>query len=135
MAFGPANLGFDHDEVHAVVDETLAALGLGDYARRITYKLSQGEKHLVALATVLAMRPEVLLLDEPSTNLDGRSRQRIVEILTARHEAMLLVTHDLDMVRTLCSRVAVLDGGRIITTGPTERILGDGELLRSVGIG
>ncbi|NLF30644.1 MAG: ABC transporter ATP-binding protein [Planctomycetes bacterium] len=112
IAFGPVNLGCTCEQAHAIVHETLSVVGLDGYADRITYQLSAGEKRMVALATVLAMRPEVLLLDEPSANLDAGARGRLLGILAARHEAMLLVSHDLDMIRRLCTHVVRLRGGR-----------------------
>jgi len=113
VAFAPINLGHTRDEAHAIVHRTLDAVGLSGYSDRITYKLSAGEKRMVALATVLAMAPQLLLLDEPSANLDSAARTRLVDILTTRHEAMLLVSHDLEMIRHLCTRVVRLEGGRI----------------------
>ncbi len=111
IAFGPINLGHSPDQAHVIVHQTLDVVGLSDYSDRITYKLSTGEKRLVALATVLAMTPDVLLLDEPSANLDAAARARLIEILLSRHEAMVVVSHDREMLRRLCDRVIVLADG------------------------
>ncbi len=120
VAFGPLNLALPRDRVRAVVADTLTALGLAGYGRRITYKLSGGEKRLVALATVLAMGPDVLLLDEPTAELDARARRRLIDILAARPEGLILATHDLAMVRRLCGRAVVLADGAVAADGETE---------------
>ncbi|MGB2820477.1 MAG: ABC transporter ATP-binding protein, partial [Phycisphaerae bacterium] len=128
VAFGPINLGRSHREAVEIARRTLAALGLDGYEDRITYKLSGGEKRLVSLAAVLAMAPDVLLLDEPTGDLDARSRRHLVDALAGRGEAMLLVTHDLEMVRALCGRAALLAGGRIVADRPADELLADASL-------
>ncbi|HUS92604.1 MAG TPA: ABC transporter ATP-binding protein [Phycisphaerae bacterium] len=134
VAFGPVNLGLSHDEAIAAAEGALADLGLAGYEQRITYKLSGGEKRLVSLAAVLAMKPDVLLLDEPTANLDARGRQRLIDALAARDEAMLLVTHDQDMARQLAVRAALLGEGRIVADRPAGELLADCELLRRHGL-
>lgn len=113
VAFGPLNLGRGAEEAHALARETLARVGLPSFEERITYTLSGGEKRLVALATVLAMEPDVLLLDEPTNGLDEEARLRIGAILEGLPQALLLVSHAHDFVRAQCSRVVRLDGGRL----------------------
>lgn len=114
VAFGPLNLGKPREEVRRIVAETLAALGLEGYQPRITYKLSGGEKRLVALATVLAMRPDVLLLDEPAAGLDEVATERLVEILAGLPQAMLVVSHDRQFLgRTTAAAALCLRGGRL----------------------
>jgi cobalt/nickel transport system ATP-binding protein len=114
VAFGPLNLGLPRDEVRQIVAETLGRLGLAGYQSRITYQLSGGEKRLVALATVLAMRPEVLLLDEPAGGLDEPSTRRLLEILQSLPQAMVLVSHDPAIRRQLATQAVELREGRIL---------------------
>jgi cobalt/nickel transport system ATP-binding protein len=113
VTFGPLNLGKSPDEAVAVAEETLQSLGLSEYRDRITYKLSGGEKRLVALATILAMHPEVLLLDEPATGLDTRTRDRIIEILNGIDAAYILISHDMELLHALTDHVVTLENGRI----------------------
>ena len=114
VAFGPMNLGRGRDEVRRIVAETLESLGLAGYEDRITYKLSGGEKRLVALATVLAMEPEVLLLDEPTAGLDESATQRVTEILAGLPQSMILVTHDRPLVDKLATRQVLLTDGKLV---------------------
>ncbi len=115
VAFGPLNLGLGHDEAAYRVEQTLNALGLHGYGERITWQLSGGEKRLVSLAAVLAMEPEVLLLDEPSNGLDEAAFARLVAILNGLDQAMLLVSHDARLIEALGMRRVWLRAGRIET--------------------
>ncbi len=117
VAFGPFNLGKPREEVRLIVGRTLESLGLAGYEDRITYKLSGGEKRLVALATVLAMEPEVLLLDEPTSGLDDEATRRVVDILIHLPQAMLVVTHDRGTLKRLTTRCLKLCDGRL---GPVD---------------
>jgi cobalt/nickel transport system ATP-binding protein len=117
VAFGPLNLGKTRDEVHAIVDETLRSLDLAGYAHRITHKLSGGEKRLVSLATVLAMQPEVLLLDEPTAGLDDHAVARVLDILTGLPQPMLIVSHDREFLGRMTNRSVRLTGGKLIEDG------------------
>ncbi|WPL17401.1 Cobalt import ATP-binding protein CbiO [Thiorhodovibrio winogradskyi] len=112
VAFGPLNLGRSPAEAQADAEQTLAALGLEGFAERITYRLSAGEKRLVALATVLAMRPDVLLLDEPTTGLDEPSEARLLAHLEGLDQAMVIVSHDRGVLERLATRVVGLKQGR-----------------------
>ena len=111
VAFGPLNLGKKPDEAIEIAAETLESVGLEGFENRITYKLSGGEKKLVALATALAMRPEALLLDEPVNGLDGESRERIESVLRGLDTAMVIVSHDEDIIRALATRIMRIQNG------------------------
>lgn len=113
VAFGPLNLGKPKDEVRRLVRETLAELGLAGYEERITYRLSGGEKRLVALAGVLAMQPEVLLLDEPFAGLDEHTAHRVLDILARLPQTLLLVSHHQDWLRQIAARTLRLHGGKL----------------------
>lgn len=113
VAFGPLNLGRSRADVRQIVAETLERLGLGGYQERITHQLSGGEKRLVALATVLAMQPEVLLLDEPTGGLDDASAQRTVELLTGLSQTMVVVSHDHTFLKSICTAALRLEQGRL----------------------
>ena len=120
VAFGPLNLGKTRDETRQIVDDTLRSLGLAGYARRITHKLSGGEKRLVSLATVLAMRPEVLLLDEPTAGLDDDATRRVTEILANLPQPMLIVSHDRQFLNRLTNRSVRLVDGKLIESPFTD---------------
>lgn len=134
VAFGPLNQRLPAEQAEAVSRAAIAAVGLKGLEPRAAHHLSGGQKRLAAIATILSMSVKLLLLDEPAANLDFRSRRRLLEILESRGEAMLLATHDMDLVRRLCRRVIVLDEGKIVADGPKETILGDGELLSRHGL-
>lgn len=134
VAFGPLNLGKTREEAEAIVQETLAGLGLADYGGRITYQLSGGEKRLVALATVLAMDPEVLLLDEPESGLDPEATRELIALLDRISGTQVVSSHDLEFVRSTCLRVLVVHDGRLLAEGPTDEILGDDELMLKHGL-
>ncbi len=121
VAFGPLNLRKPHHEVRQIVARTLAMLGLSGYEDRVTYKLSGGEKRLVALATVLAMQPEVLLLDEPISGLDEESERRVTDILLGLPQAMLIVSHDGEFLRRVATRTVRLRDGRLEDGPPLSR--------------
>ncbi|MEZ5673364.1 MAG: ABC transporter ATP-binding protein [Thiotrichaceae bacterium] len=114
VAFGPLNLGKTQREAREIVDTTLNLLGLQHYATKITYKLSGGEKRLVALATVLAMQPEVLLLDEPTAGLDEATEQRVIDLLRTLPQAMLIVSHDNNFLQQVTQRTVKLIDGKLL---------------------
>ncbi len=129
VAFGPANLGLRGEELAARVSAALDAVGMSHTADRAPHHLSFGERRLVAIATVLAMRPEILVLDEPSANLDPVGRRELSEILARLNITMLMVTHDLPYALALCSRAIVMNRGRIVADGPIRSLLADRDLM------
>jgi len=129
VAFGPANLGLRGPELARRVDEALAAVGMSEHRDRPPHHLSFGQRRRVAVATVLAMRPEILVLDEPSSNLDPASRRELAEIIRSLPVTVLMVTHDLPYALELCPRSVIIDEGRIVADGPTADLLADEHLL------
>ena len=134
VAFGPRNEGLDEAAVRRRTDDALAAVGISSLADEHVYRLSGGQKRLASIATVLSLRPEVLLLDEPTLALDPRNRRMVIRVLKELPCAKLIATHDLDFVRDVCSRVLVMSDGRIVAEGAPPDILGDSELLESNGL-
>ena len=134
VAFGPLNLEFPKEEVLRRVGEALAAVGLAGIEDRPPQHLSFGEKRRVCLAGVLACEPSLLALDEPSSNLDPRARRGLIKILMNCSAAQIIASHDLELVVELCSRVIVLDQGRIHADGPTREILSDEALMARHGL-
>jgi cobalt/nickel transport system ATP-binding protein len=134
VAFGPLNLGASPDEAKARVEDALRAVGLPEAGGRVPFQLSGGEKRRAALAGVLAMRPAVLLLDEPSMFLDPRGRRELIGIIQNLSGTKLIATHDLDLVLDTCSRVLVLDGGKLLADGPAAKLLADPELMDRHGL-
>lgn len=131
VGFGPASAGLRGRELGQLVDEALAAVGLSGFADRVPDHLSMGEKRRVALAGVLAMHPSVLVLDEPSANLDPRARREFADVLESLDTTILMATHDLPYAAQLCPRAVILDEGRIVADGPTLELLRDEALLRT----
>ncbi len=134
VAFGPINLGLGRDEVEARVAEALAAVGLAGYERRFPHGLSVGERKRACLAGVLACRPRLLALDEPTANLDPRCRRQLLGLLQTLNCAQLVATHDLELLLELCPRTILLDAGRVCADGPTHELLSDAELLAAHGL-
>ncbi|MFM8268389.1 MAG: energy-coupling factor ABC transporter ATP-binding protein [Ilumatobacteraceae bacterium] len=129
VAFGPANLGLRSDELAQRVDEALRAVGMEAFADRPPHHLSFGQRRRVAAATVLAMRPDMLVLDEPSSNLDPAARREFADIVRSLGMTTLMVTHDLPYALELCPRSLVMNEGRIVADGPTREILTDTALM------
>ena len=129
VAFGPANLGLDRDEIALRVAAALRMVGMTGVEDRPPHHLSFGQRKRVAAAAVLAMEPDVLVLDEPSSNMDPRSRREFAEILACLPQTLVMVTHDLPYAWQLCSRAVIIDQGRVAADGPIDQILGDPALL------
>jgi cobalt/nickel transport system ATP-binding protein len=129
VAFGPANLGLRGHELDLRVAEALAAVGMEGSEDRPPHHLSFGQRRRVAIATVLAMRPEVLVLDEPTSNLDPAARRELADILHSLSVTTLVVTHDLPFALQMCPRSLILDQGTVVADGPTAEIMADDELM------
>ncbi|TAL15579.1 ABC transporter ATP-binding protein [bacterium] len=134
VSFGPLNLGLPPEEVEKRVVDALERVGALALRDRPPHRLSGGEKRAVAIASVLAMRPDVLVMDEPSSNLDPRARRRLITLLGSFHHTKIIATHDLDLVLDLCERTIVLHGGEVLADGPTKDIFADEELLERSGL-
>ncbi len=131
VAFGPANLGLKGAALEQRVMHALEQVGMAAYADRPPHHLSFGQRRRVAVATVLAMEPEILVLDEPSSNLDPASRRELADILRGLDVTVLMVTHDLPYALELCPRSVVLSGGRVVADGATYDVLTDADLMRA----
>ena len=129
VAFGPLNLGLPAEEVEIRVQDALQRVDALHLRERPPYRLSGGEKRAVAIATVLAMSPDVLVMDEPSTGLDPRARRQLIEQLAGFQHTKIIATHDLDLVLDLCRRTIVVHAGQVMADGPTEAIFHDRVLL------
>ncbi|MFE1839373.1 energy-coupling factor ABC transporter ATP-binding protein [Streptomyces sviceus] len=131
VAFGPAAAGLKGEELEARVRTALERVGMADFAGRPPHHLSFGQRRRVAVATVLAMEPEILVLDEPSSNLDPASRRELADILRSLDVTVLMVTHDLPYALELCPRSLILSEGTIAADGRTAELLADDELMRA----
>ena len=129
VAFGPLNMGLGAGGVAARVDAALEAVRMAHAADRAPHQLSQGERRRVAIATVLAMDPLLLVLDEPSANLDPRARRELLELLSGIDRTLLVVTHDLPFAAELCERAVILSDGRVVADDAAEAVLADADLL------
>jgi len=134
VAFGPRNLRLDETEVAARVDAALDAVGIRHLKDRAPFKLSGGEKRAAAIATVLAMQPDVLIMDEPTAGLDPKSRRRVIQLLNSFAHTKIITSHDLDMIHDTCRRVIVIREGTVAADGPAADILRDAALLDACGL-
>jgi cobalt/nickel transport system ATP-binding protein len=134
VAFGPLNDGLPADQVEQRVATALERVGMTHVRDRPPYRLSAGEKRAVAIATTLALSPDILVMDEPSANLDPRARRRLIGLLQSFQHTKIIATHDLELVVEVCSRVIVLDGGVVVADGPTRDILGNEALMLAHGL-
>jgi len=129
VGFGPAHAGVRGESLEQRVRVALGAVGMGDHLEAAPHHLSFGQRRRVAIATVLAMDPEVLVLDEPTANLDPAARRELLAVLASLDLATVVVTHDLPFALESCARSVVLDAGRIVADGPTVDLLADAEAL------
>ena len=131
MIFAPRNYGLSKEEAEAKVDEVLHRLGLTGLKHRYNHKISGGEKRMAAIATVLAMDPQTIIMDEPSTALDPVNRRTVINTVNSLTMTKIIASHDLDMILDTCSRVILLHSGEIAADGSADKILRDKELLES----
>lgn len=131
MIFGPLNYGLSREETDKRVDAVLERLGLQELKHRHNHRISGGEKRMAAIATILAMEPEAVLMDEPTAALDPYNRRIVIHTIRSLPQTKLITSHDLDMILDTCSRVILLSEGRIAADGPAEEILRDRALLES----
>ena len=129
MTFGPRNYGLSKEQTEERVDAVLAQLGLAQLKYRHNHKISGGEKRMAAIATILAMEPEMILMDEPSTALDPVNRRTVIRTINALPQTKLIASHDLDLILDTCQRVILLSGGKIVADGDANMILRDQKLL------
>ncbi|MDR3321369.1 MAG: energy-coupling factor ABC transporter ATP-binding protein [Synergistaceae bacterium] len=134
VAFGPRNMGLSEDEVEARVNSALDQLNILHLKNRISDRISVGEKRMAGIASVISMAPETILLDEPSSSLDPRSRRMLIKTLRALPHAALIATHDLNLAKDLCPRVIVLQDGRLRADSPSSEILSREEKLEEYGL-
>jgi cobalt/nickel transport system ATP-binding protein len=134
VAFGPLNQRLSPEQVDHAVSRALAWVGMEGFEDRSPFHLSFGEKKRVSLATVLSMHPEIMVLDEPVSNMDPRGRREFIELIDTLEATKLVITHDLAMTREVCDRVVVMDKGEIVTDGRPENICSDRLLLERHGL-
>ena len=134
VAFGPIYMGLPQQEIDERVELALGQVGLEGYDTRMPFHLSGGEKKRAAIATVLSMRPRVLVLDEPSAGLDPRARRGLITLLDQLEQTILITTHDMHMVKEVFPRSIIMDGGVVVADAPTAEILADQELLETHGL-
>jgi len=134
VAFGPSNMRLEPEEIRRRVTEALDAVGALHLRGASPFRLSGGQKKRVAIATVLSMEPSVLVMDEPTSNLDPRARRQIIDLIRRFGHTTLIATHDMEMVLDLCDRTIVMKQGRIVADGSTRHVFGDLALLEECGL-
>ena len=131
MMFAPLNYGVTREQAEQRVDAVLAQLGIEDLKHRHNHRISGGEKRMAAIATILSMEPEAILMDEPTSALDPYNRRIVINTIRSLSQTKLITSHDLDMILDTCDRVILLSAGRVAADGPTEQILTDRALLEA----
>ncbi len=134
VAFGPLHMGLEESVVRQRVEQALDQVGMRTYATRSPYHLSMGEKKRIAIATVLAMNPAILVLDEPSAGLDPRARRGLIQLLQRLPQVQIIATHDMLLARDLCPRMVLMDQGQIVADGPTTELFQQETLLQAHGL-
>lgn len=134
VAFGPRNGGLGEEEVEARVAEALAQVGAEGLRERPPFRISGGEKRMAAIAAVLAMRPEILVMDEPTASLDPMARRRMIHLLRGFAHTKIITSHDLDMALEVCDWAVILKDGVVAAEGPAGEVLSDAGLLESCGL-
>lgn len=129
MMFGLLNYGMSKPDAEERVDEVLETLGLTKLKNKYNHKISGGEKRMAAIATVLAMQPEAIIMDEPSVSLDPYNRRAVINVINTLPQTKLIASHDLEMIRETCTRVLLIGGGSVAASGKTDEILSNKELL------
>ena len=134
VAFGPLNFGFPRDEIQRLVGDALGQVGLSGYESRVTHHLSSGERRRVALASVLSFTPQILLLDEPTSDLDPRGKKELAELLAKTSQARIIASHDLEFLLLTCERLLLMDAGRVVADERSLELVGDQPLLQRHGL-
>jgi len=134
VAFGPLHMGLEEEEIHARVESALRQVGMSEYADRLSYHLSLGEKKRIAIATVLSMQPDILVFDEPTSGLDPRARRSLIEFMEEMELTMFVSSHDMLFVEEVFPRMVIMDQGKIVADGPTQDLMADQTLLQAHGL-
>ena len=134
VAFGPLNMGLQPEQVKKRVGDALQTVGLSKMAHKAPHHLSAGQKRAAAIATVLAMAPQIITLDEPAGNLDPANRNNLIELLRGLSETLIIATCDMNFAARVAERTVLLDGGRIIADGDAEKIMSDEKLMTAHGL-
>lgn len=133
IAFGPANLCLPHQEIRKRIEEAMRQTGIEHLRNKPPYRLSAGEKKAASIAGVLAMTPDILVMDEPSSNLDPRARRRLIELLRSFSHTKIIATHDMELVKQLSDRIIILEKGKIVADGDAKSILSNVKLMTDYG--
>ena len=134
IAFGPQNMGLPAEEVNRRVQQVMQVTGTQALAERPPHQLSGGQQRMVAIASILAMQPRLAIFDEPSANLDCRSRRRLIHFLQEMSQTILLASHDLELVLEVCNRVIILDGGHVVADGPARQVMANRDVMECHGL-